>query len=253
MIVGSGRARAVAILLGMGLLSAACAPTGDAAGQELTVFAASSLRGPFTQLGDTFEQRHPQVTVRLNAAGSADLLAQLEQGAPADVFAPADLETMRRATAAGLVSEPVRRFASNTMTIAVPPGNPAGVRRFSDLAAPDVTVVVCAPVVPCGSATERIRQKSGVTLAPASEENSVADVLAKVSSSEADAGIVYVTDAQAAGGTVASIPIPARDNAVNVSSIAPTPEGGDLAREFVDLVTGAQGREVLSDAGFGTR
>ncbi len=222
--------------------------------QELTVFAASSLRTPFTELAATFEEQHPGVVVRVNAAGSADLLAQLNEGAPADVFAPADLTTMRRAAAADLVQRPVRPFASNTMTIVVPPANPNGITEFADLSDPGLTVVVCAPVVPCGAATERVEQRTGVELAPASEETAVADVVAKVAGGEADAGVAYVTDV-AESDSVVGVAIPARDNAVNRYSIAVTTADGTtdsaLAEEFVSLVVGAQGRRVLADVGFG--
>lgn len=245
----------VAGLMGIGLLSACAsdtATTSAATTTEITVFAASSLKGPFTQLADTFQQQHPGVIVRLNVAGSADLLAQLGQGAPADVFAPADLPTMKRAEADDLVAAPIRRYASNTMSVAVPPDNPAGIKGFADLAASDVTVVVCAPVVPCGAATQRVEQRSGITLTPASEESAVADVLAKVASGEADAGVVYVTDVTAADGAVTGVPIAASSNAVNVYSIAVAADSGQaaLADEFVALVTGSTGREVMADAGF---
>ena len=89
------------------------------------------------------------------------------------MFAPADLPTMKRAEADDLVAAPIRRYASNTMSVAVPPDNPAGIKGFADLAASDVTVVVCAPVVPCGAATQRVEQRSGITLTPASEESAV--------------------------------------------------------------------------------
>ncbi len=162
---------------------------------SITVFAAASLKATFTELADEFEAANPGVTVELNFAGSSDLVTQITEGAPADVFASADEKNMAKLTDAGLADAdaPVD-FATNVLEIAVPPGNPAGIETFADLADPDVKTVVCAPEVPCGAATVEVEEATGVTLAPVSEESSVTDVLGKVTSGEADAGLVYVTD-----------------------------------------------------------
>lgn len=221
------------------VLIAGCSSTDS---QELTVFAAASLKQPFTQLGQRFEADHPGVTVTFNFAGSSDLVSQLQQSAPADVLATADEATMAQT---GLSALP---FATNSMVIAVPPDNPAGVRDWADLS--QAQVVVCAPQVPCGTATQKIEQNTGITLQPVSEEASVTDVLNKVATGEADAGIVYVSDVQSAGDKVRGIEIPADVNAVNTYPIAVVSEGA-LATDFVDLVTGPEGQKTLADAGFG--
>ncbi|AFM17039.1 molybdenum ABC transporter, periplasmic molybdate-binding protein [Mycolicibacterium chubuense NBB4] len=223
-----------------------------AATGDLTVFAAASLKSTFTELGRRFERDHPGAKVAFDFAGSSDLAAQITQGAPADVFASADTTNMAKVVDAGDVTgEPVP-FATNTLTIVTPPGNPRGVRTFADLAKPGVQVVVCAPQVPCGSATEKVEKATGVTLSPVSEESSVTDVLGKITSGQADAGLVYVTDAQGAGKKVTTVPFPEAGGAVNTYPIAVLQKAANpaAAREFVELVTGPQGREALAAAGF---
>ena len=228
------------------------APSGPAAG-EVTVFAAASLKATFTEIGAQFQAAHPGTTVRFNFAGSSDLVAQLQQGAAADVLAPADARTMDRASADTLLAGEPTAFATNTLMIAVPPDNPAGITSFADLAGEGVQVVVCAPQVPCGAATQQVEANTGVTLAPVSEESSVADVLNKVATGEADAGVVYVTDVRASDARVLGVPIPAEVNAVNTYPIAALAEARApaLAAQFEALVLGAQGQQVLADAGFG--
>ncbi|MCG5434501.1 molybdate ABC transporter substrate-binding protein [Mycobacterium sp. MYCO198283] len=219
----------------------------------LTVFAAASLRQVFTAIGKTFEADHPGVGVEFSFAGSSDLVTQLTQGAPADVFASADRRNMDKAAQAGLLAgEPVD-FASNTLTIVVAPGNPKRITGLRDLARPGLAVVTCAPQVPCGTASRALQEAAGVTLVPVSEESSVTDVLGKVTSGQADAGLVYVTDARAAGDAVTAVDIPEAARAVNTYPIAVLAQrrNDDLARQFVAAVTGEPGREVLADAGFG--
>lgn len=222
-------------------------------GTLLTVMAASSLRVAFADLASRFQAAHPGTKVQLVVAGSADLLAQLEQGAPGDVLATADTATMARAESRNLIAGQPVDFATNTMTIVVPPGNPAGVQSVADLADPDVAVVLCAPQVPCGAAALRVAQRSGIDIKPVSEENAAADVLGKVSSGEADAGIVYVTDARAAANKVSEVAIPAAQNASSTYPIAVVAgaEQPALASEFQDFVLATTGQQVLTDAGFG--
>lgn len=227
------------------------AGTGSGPARTLTVFAAASLRQTFTRLGADYERAHPGVTVTFSFAGSSDLVAQLEQGAPADVLATADERTMTKALGARLLGAEPRAFATNTLTIVTPPDNPRRITRLADLARDGVAVVVCAPPVPCGAATERVERSAGVTLKPVSEEQSVTDVLGKVRAGQADAGLVYTTDARAAGSAVDVIPLPEASGAVNTYPIAVTATaGGADAQAFVDLVTGPQGRAVLAQAGF---
>src|SRR3954469_2672739 len=143
--------------------------------QKLTVYAASSLTKTFTELGKKFEAQHDGVKVSFSFGGSSDLVAQIQQGAPADVFASADTANMEKAVAAKAVQDAPVNFASNTLEIAVPPDNPAGVSSLQDLAEPGINVVVCAPEVPCGAATQKVEQSSGVTIEPVSEEQAVTD------------------------------------------------------------------------------
>ncbi len=238
--------------------SAACGSddskeSGSSGAEEtLTVYAAASLTSTFEELGKQFEADHDGVTVRFSFGGSSDLVAQIQQGAPADVFASADTKNMDKATADNLVVGDPVNFATNTLEIAVPPDNPAGVTTLKDLAKPGTKVVVCAAEVPCGAAALKVQEASGVAIKPVSEEQSVTDVLNKVQTGEADAGLVYVTDVQAAGDKVKGITFPEASSAVNTYPVAALVDSKnkDLAQEFVDLVTGAVGQLVLADAGF---
>lgn len=227
--------------------------TDDTLQGSITVFAAASLKATFTELAGEFEAAHPGTAVALNFAGSADLVTQITEGAPADVFAAADEKNMAKLTDIDLVDgEPVN-FATNVLEIAVPPGNPADIKTFVDLAAPAVKLVVCAPEVPCGAATVKIEEATGVTLTPVSEESSVTDVLGKVTSGEADAGLVYVTDVKAAGAAVEGIPFDESGEALNTYPIATLvdSEAPDVAQAFLEFVTSKAGLAVLAAAGFG--
>lgn len=223
----------------------------DVADTTLTVYAASSMKSTFTALGTAFEAAHPGYTVTFDFAGSQDLAQQITQGAPADVFASANDANMKTVTDAGLTEDAVRQYATNRLTIAVPPDNPAKVAGFADLAAPGVKLVICAAAVPCGAAAVKVEQATGVKLTPVSEEQAVADVLAKVQAGEADAGLVYVTDVKAAGATVKGIDFPESSRAVTTNSIVALKRGAGLGRSFVDLVLSPAGQQVLADAGFG--
>ncbi len=218
----------------------------------LTVFAAASLKAPFTEIGQVFEQQNPGAAVTFNFAGSSDLVTQIISGAPADVFAAADQKNMTKATDAGVVSGTPVNFAANTLTIITQPGNPLQVSTFADLARKDLQVVVCAPQVPCGSAAAKVEQNTGVTVQPVSQESSVTDVLNKVQTGQADAGLVYVTDAKAAGDKVTAVPFAESAAVVNVYPIATLADAPQqaLAGKFVELVTGPDGQKILQDAGF---
>lgn len=244
-------APATSLALGIGLVLTGCASTSG--GEELTVLAAASLRAPFAELATTFEQTHPGVEVTVSFGGSADLADQIEAGAPADVVATADETTMARLSDAGLVTTP-RLFATNVLTIVVPTGNPSGVRSLADLGRRDVDVVLCAPEVPCGRAAAAVVDAAGVTPHTVSAEPSVTDVLAKVALGEADAGLVYVTDAATEPDDVETVPAPEAADVVNRYPLAvlADPPSPDLADEWVALVTGEEGRSALSEAGFGT-
>jgi len=234
--------------------SAEPSETADSLEGSITVFAAASLKATFTDLAERFEAEHPATTVELNFAGSSDLVTQITEGAPADVFASADTKNMTTLTDAALNAGDPVDFATNVLEIAVPPGNPAGIESFADLADPDVKLVVCAPAVPCGAATVTVETAAGVDLAPVSEESAVTDVLGKVTSGEADAGLVYVTDVIGAGDAVEGIGFDESADAVNTYPIVALDDSAapDVAQAFVDFVAGATGQKVLAAAGFGT-
>jgi molybdate transport system substrate-binding protein len=251
-------------LLSAALLLAGCgggaqpanpAPSAAAPAESgtLTVLAAASLTGTFTALEKQFEADHPGVDVKLNVAGSSDLAQQVVNGAPADVFAAASDTTMKTVTDAGLAAGTPTIFATNVLQIAIAPGNPKGVASFADLAEPELKVVVCAPQVPCGAAAEKIEKATGVTLSPVSEEADVKSTLGKVTSGDADAGLVYVTDVTAAGEDVQGVSFPEADQAATNYPIAVLKDApqAQLAQQFVDVVTGDAGRQALGAAGFG--
>lgn len=235
------------------LTLAAAAGCGGSSGRSgettLTVFAAASLTEPFTELGKEFEAAHAGVHVVFSFAASSDLAAQVGQGAPADVLATASTATMKQV---GTAAEDIRDFASNRMEIAVPAGNPARVHSLADLARKNVKVALCQAQVPCGTVAASVLQDAHVHLTPATEELDVRSVLTKVELGEVDAGIVYVSDVHTAPETVAGIPIPADVNAVTTYpiSVLGTTTHQELADAFVALVTGADGRSALTDAGF---
>lgn len=219
---------------------------------KIVVFAAASLKKTFTEIGERFKAENTGASVEFNFAGSSDLVTQLTQGATADVFASADTKNMDKAAQEGLLDGAAVNFASNTLVIATAPGNPKKISSFADLAKPDLSVVTCAPQVPCGSATQKVEQATSVTLNPVSEESSVSDVLNKVTTGQADAGLVYVTDAKGAGDKVTAVAFPESADAVNTYPIAvlKVSEDPDLASRFVDLVTAEGGQEILGQAGF---
>lgn len=249
-----------ATLLAATLALTGCGGTGQtgasasaSAGKTVTIFAAASMKTTFTALGKTFEASHPGVTVSFNFAGSQALADQIVQGAPADAFASANDANMATVTSAGLNAAEARQYATNQLEIAVPPDNPAKIAAFADLAKPGIKLVICAPAVPCGAATVKVEQATGVTLTPVSEEQAVTDVLAKVQAGEADAGLVYRTDVIAAKDTVKGIEFAESAKAINNNTIVALKNGPQaaLGQEFVDLVLSADGQKVLSDAGFG--
>jgi molybdate transport system substrate-binding protein len=229
-----------------------CSAGNPAASPKIMVFAAASLKKSFTEIGERFKTDNPGTDIEFSFAGSSDLVTQLTQGAPADVFASADLKNMDKATKAGLLAGDPVDFATNTLTIAVAPGNPKKISSFKDLDQQDLSVVVCAPAVPCGSATQKVEQAAEIRLSPVSEESSVADVLNKVVTGQADAGLVYVTDVLGAGDKVTGVPFPEAAGAVNTYPIAVLKQSAhaDLSKKFVDLVTGEAGQKILSAAGF---
>lgn len=233
--------------------SAASDSGSGAAPQTLTVFAAASLTEVYGQLEKDFEASHPNVDVVLTTAGSSDLVTQIEQGAPADVLATADEKNMDRARDGGLITGDPKLFATNELTIAVQPGNPDGITSLASLESPDVKVVRCAVPVPCGSVSDQVLSDAKVKLTPVSEEQSVTDVLGKVTSGEADAGLVYVTDVTRSKGGAEAVEIPqaaAHRTNYPIAEVE-SAKNAQLAQEFIALVLSPQGQKVLKDAGFG--
>lgn len=237
-----------ALVLALALPS--CAPqTSDSDNATtITVSAAASLTDAFTEIGAAFAEANPSVEVRFNFAGSSSLAEQINAGAPVDVFAAASTTSMDRAREA-LDEQTI--FASNSLAIAVPLGNPAGITALPDLQDPNVTLIVCATPVPCGTATEALFERNAVSVTPSSLEPDVRAVLTKVIADEADAGIVYRTDTAAAGDQIEQIAIPDEANVINEYPIAVTKAAPTSAASFVDFVLSESGQQILKSWGFG--
>lgn len=268
---GPGRRRAVVLAASALVALAACgsadtladavhtptdgAVTGAASDHtgEVTVFAAASLRGVFEEIATALEEQHPDVSVTFSFAGSSDLVSQILAGAPADVLATANESTMADAVAGGAVTGETTIFAENVLTLVTPAGNPAGITGL-DASLTGADLVVCAPQVPCGAAARTLAAHLGVTLVPVSEESGVTDVLGKVTSGQADAGLVYATDAAGTGDAVDVIEVPDADDVVNRYPVATLDDAAepDLAGAFIEVLMSAEGRRILADAGFRT-
>lgn len=223
-----------------------------ASATSIMVFAAVPLRPVFAQLAGKFQSENPGAVVRFDFGTSSELANKLTQGAVADIFASADSAQMDTVAKADLTGSDPVNFASNTLVIVTAPGDPKHIHSFADLAKPGLQVTACQSQVPCGAAAQRIEDDSRVHLSPTSEESTVSEVLAKVTNGEADAGLVYVTDALKAGDKVSTVRFPESADAVNVYPIAILKHASQpaLAQKFVDLVTGATGQKVLNQAGF---
>jgi molybdate transport system substrate-binding protein len=220
---------------------------------EVTVFAAASLKESFTTLGKTFEKEHPGTDVTFNFAGSDTLAASITAGAPADVFASASPKTMATVTDAGATAGTPSTFVRNQLEIATLPGNPEKISSLDDLTASGLKVVLCDESVPCGAATRKaLEAAGGLELTPVSYEQDVKAALTKVELKEADAAVVYRTDVRAAGDKVTGVEFPESADAVNDYPIARLKDApnADAAQAFIDLVKSAEGRRVLTGAGF---
>lgn len=211
--------------------------------RTLTVFAAASLQESFEELAVKFEGEHDG-RVELNFGPSSGLAEQISSGAPADVFASASTTTMEQ------VSQDAENFAVNTLQVAVPSDNPAGIDDLDDLANRDVKVALCQPDVPCGVVAAQLLDDAGLTITPATEETDVKAVLTKVRLGEVDAGLVYVTDVIAGGDDVVGIEVPDGVNATTDYPIAVLSDD-ELARAWADLVLSPEGQHVLEEHGFG--
>ena len=233
---------------------AACGGSGDGEesrdGGKLTVLAASSLTGVFTDLADTFEADHDGVEVELSFGSSTDLAETVADDAPGDVLATADETSMGLAVDADVVAEGPEPFATNELVIVTAPGNPLGITSLADLA--DATWVRCADDVPCGRVALALLDAAAVDAEPASLEVDVKSTLEKVTSGEADAGLVYATDAVAAGSDVETVEIDGAEDALTTYFVATLDQSEDstLADAWMDLVLSDEGQQALADAGF---
>ena len=252
------RRRAACLALALSLVALAGCGAGDAATDrsaisgKVVVLAASSLTESFTALGKAFEAQNPGTTVMFSFAASSELATQIEQGAPADVFASASPTTMALVSDSGDTADEPATFVRNTLEIAVPAGNPAGVTGLADFAKEDLVIALCAPEVPCGAAADKVFAAAKLTPKPDTLEADVKATLSKVTLGEVDAALVYKTDVLAAGDKVEGIEFPEAAGAVNdypiaVLADAPNPKA---AQAFVDLVQSAAGGKVLAEAGF---
>jgi molybdate transport system substrate-binding protein len=219
----------------------------------ITVFAAASLTEAFNRLGTEFQTAHPGVKVVFSFGASDVLATQVNQGAPADVFAAASTTTMNTVVRAGNASGP-RTFATNVLEMATPPANPAGVTGLSGLARDGVKVAVCQAQVPCGVAATKLFAKNQLVVHPVTYEVDVKSVLTKVELGEVDVGLVYQTDVHAAGPKVHGIPIPAAENVSTTYPIATVTSSRNkaVADAFVAYVLSPTGTAALTGAGFST-
>ncbi len=258
-ITGSSAALAAVLLVAGGLAAPGYArpanardATVPARSETVSVFAAASLTSALQAIAAVFEQGHAAVKVQLNFAGSSTLVRQIQEGAPADVFAAADEATMQKLVESGEVTGAPQIFTRNALEIAVAPGNPKHVAALADLAKPGLLIALCGATVPCGRYAAEAFTKAGVAVPAASQEPDVKAVMTKVAMGEMDAGVVYVTDVRAAGGKVDGVSIPASSNVVARYPIvllkgAPNPAVG---AELVAFVVSAEGQRILATFGF---
>ena len=218
---------------------------------SITVLAAASLTGSFTQLGKQFEAAHKGDTVKFSFGPSSGLAEQITSGAPADVFASAAPANMDSVVKAGDASSP-QDFAKNTAEVAVPPDNPGKVTSVNDLAKKSVKVALCQPQVPCGVVASEVFKNLGIKVKPVTLQPDVKSVLTQVETGNVDAGMVYVTDVQAAGSKVKGVTVPAGDNASTLYPIATinSSKHKSIAQSFMSYVLSPAGQQVLAAAGF---
>ena len=228
-------------------VTSACAP--QSSSTTITVGSASSLTEVLVTIGEDYMAANPEVTVTFSFAGSSAIAEQIRSGAPLDAFASAGTSSMEPLATEGLVTD-VTAFATNTLMIATPPGNPGGVTGLADL--PGATVLVCQEQVPCGVAAAKLFELNGLEITPASFEPDVVSVLGKIEADEADAGIVYVTDVLSSEDRVEGIAIPAADNVTTTyqGAVVRDAAQAEAAALFVAYLTSPQAQATLAAAGF---
>lgn len=219
---------------------------------DIVVFAASSLTEAFTEIAEQFSAEHPDAELVLNFAASNDLVGQIDEGAPADVFVSADDANMGKLVADGMNATDPVVIARNSLAIIVEEGNPRGITALADLAAGGLVVVLCAVEAPCGQGAARALENAGVSVTPRSYELSAKSVVTKVTGGEADAGIVFVTDVNAAADTTDGVTIDAEVNVISNYPIAVTRNAHNTAgaQAFIDFALGATGQAILAEYGF---
>jgi len=236
-----------------GIPAGATQPGAKKATGAITVSAAASLTEAFTALGEKFQKQNPKATVTFNFGSSSALVTQIQGGAPADVYASADLTNMDKLVSGGQVTVTPTPFARNQMEIAVKPGNPAKVASVADLATIG-TIALCGATVPCGVYAGSVLKKANVTIPETSITRGVdaKATLASVAQGDANAAIVYVTDVQSAGTTVTGVEIPEDQNVVAVYPIAPLASSSNpkTATAFVQYVASPAGQKILAKYGF---
>jgi molybdate transport system substrate-binding protein len=232
--------------------SASTSPSSASLSGYINVFAAASLTASFNAIGIAFHKANPGVGVNLNFAGTPTLVTQIEQGAPADVFASADTANMTKLTTDGFTSGDSKVFARNQLEIVVAPGNPKGISGLADLAKPGVIYITEGPTVPAGKYSLQALATAGVKVTPKSLETSVSGVISKIELGEADAGIVYTTDVAAAGSKVQGVQIPAADNVIATYPIVSVKgtKYPDVAAAFIDYLVSTTGQSMLATFGF---
>lgn len=249
----TGLLAAVALAAGCGGSSSSSGGSSGGSGGTLTVFAASSLTDAFTKLGQTFQQQHPGWKVRFEFLGSDQLAAQIEQGDPADVFAAASPKYPEQLQGEKLLG-PTKDFATNTLVLAVPPDNPAGITSVRNLG--KAKLIVGDPAVPIGAYTLQVLGNLGIdpsTLNIVSQEQKTTDIVSKLELGEGDAGFIYTSDAKTAGDKLKSIQLPAEAQATATYPIGvvTSSKNAKAGQQWIDLVMSQTGQQVLTADGFG--
>jgi len=219
---------------------------------EITIFAASSLTESFDAMAKQFEKKYPDVSVKFDYDASSNLATQINQGAPADVFASADQDNLQKTIDSGAVTPPAVVFAKNRLEIAVEKGNPKKIKSLADLQKSGLVVVLCADQVPCGKYAAQSLAMAGVTINPSSKEENAKATLSKVSIGEADASIVYVTDVKASKGTTSGVKIADKQNVIATypMGVVKESQNATAAKAWVQYVTSKDGQKTLRKFGF---
>jgi len=246
--------RALALVAGLALAIVAAQPVAAAPkpSGEITIFAASSLTESFDAMAKQFEKKYPDVSVKFDYDASSNLATQINQGAPADVFASADQSNLQKTIDSGAVTPPAVVFAKNRLEIAVEKGNPKKIKSLADLQKSGLVVVLCADQVPCGKYAAQSLAMAGVTINPSSKEENAKATLSKVSIGEADASIVYVTDVKASKGTTSGVKIADKQNVVATypMGVVKESQNATAAKAWVQYVTSKDGQKTLRKFGF---